>query len=197
MAATDAPARDEDQEIAHRIDAPAPGIGRVARDHHVVDRHLPVEADHRDRQRDHQHRPGHEQRPGDAGEQQRGHDREQDMRRDPFHEPPDRELREPAGDEDRGRDPADRDQREILAMRSSTIFGSATVTMLKASPAPSAITMNNPKIDDGERFADAHLRRRLALARHDAGRPARSRDRRCRSQDTRCAGTAKAARQLK
>ena len=68
------------------------------------------------------------------------------MRRDIFHQPPDRELREPARDKDRGRDPADLRAAKDSGMRSSTIFGSATVMMLKASPAPSAITMNNPKI---------------------------------------------------
>ena len=85
------------------------------------------------------------------------------MRRDIFHQPPDRELREPAGDKDRGRDPPTASSETFWLMRSSTIFGSATVTMLKASPAPSAITMNNPKMTNGERLAHAHLRRGFAF----------------------------------
>ena len=36
------PALTNSEEIAHRIDAAAPGVGGIAREHHVVDRHLTV-----------------------------------------------------------------------------------------------------------------------------------------------------------
>ena len=57
---------DEQREIAHRIDAAAPGIGGVARQDHVVDRDLAIDRRDRDRQRDHQRNAGRHRPPTDC-----------------------------------------------------------------------------------------------------------------------------------
>ena len=109
-------ARDQiGDEVAHRIDAGAPGVGGVAGDDEVVDRHLGVDERHGEGERRQQRIAGGIDHPDHADELHQPGDGEHQMRRIFLQHAPDRELRDRAAQEHRRRDAADRDQRNAAA----------------------------------------------------------------------------------